>query len=687
MQFLFPPFLWALTAAAIPVLIHLFNFRRTRRVLFTNVAFLKQVNTTTSSFRRLKQYLILAARVLFVICLVLAFAQPFLPSKSGAGFNGRGVTSVYLDNSLSLQNDLDNKRALDVAASRAEDLLTAFPNATNLQLLTNDFGSDEHALITTGQVRERLAGVDFTHTPRSLPSVYQRQQALAAPHSSGLNQLFWISDFQKSTAGALDRLQIDSSARLFLVPVQGKTTQNVLVDSVWLSTPFVREMQPNRLNVTLRNTGGEAVENLSVKLLIDEAQVAAQPVTVPARGTVSTVFNFTVRGKGYKRGRVTFDDSPITFDNDSYFVLNAAPTIPVLHLYGQKSAAGFVEAVFANDSLFRLRSLPASNADPGLVRTVNVVVLEGVERVEGTLRSSLETFVRNGGSVLVIPPAQPDATAYGAFLAALGIRASVPLPGSSTESQALAELTKQSPFYADLFENTTQRDPLAMPSARSVLTWQVPGETLLAFRDGRPYLSQSRSGQGTVYLLGGPLDPAFGDFARNALFVPVLYKLAALSVRQEPLAYSFRENILGLDVPGATPNAVFRLRRGKLDLIPVQRLNGNRLILELPKSNQLNEGQTLEAGYYELTLDNRPERLLAFNHDDEESKLEFYTPQELRSRFANQKNVQVFDNATDADFVKTFREQNLGLSLWKYFLLAALGFLLAEILLVRFLKG
>ena len=101
MQFLFPTFLWGFLAAAIPVIIHLFNFRRTKKILFTNVAFLRAVNTTTSSFRRLKHLLIMAARIAFITCLVLAFAQPFLPSKSGKGVKSGGVASIYIDNSLS----------------------------------------------------------------------------------------------------------------------------------------------------------------------------------------------------------------------------------------------------------------------------------------------------------------------------------------------------------------------------------------------------------------------------------------------------------------------------------------------------------------------------------------------------------------------------------------------------------
>ena len=43
MQFLYPSFLWTLLALAIPIIIHLFYFRRFKRVYFTNVKFLKEV--------------------------------------------------------------------------------------------------------------------------------------------------------------------------------------------------------------------------------------------------------------------------------------------------------------------------------------------------------------------------------------------------------------------------------------------------------------------------------------------------------------------------------------------------------------------------------------------------------------------------------------------------------------------
>jgi hypothetical protein len=66
--------------------------------------------------------------------------------------------------------------------------------------------------------------------------------------------------------------------------------------------------------------------------------------------------------------------------------------------------------------------------------------------------------------------------------------------------------------------------------------------------------------------------------------------------------------------------------------------------------------------------------------------MDFYSADELKSIFNGNKNVQVFDKIDDADFVKTFKDQNFGVALWKYFLIAALVFLAIEILLVRLMK-
>ncbi len=76
MQFVYPTFLFALLAVAI----HLFHFRRYRKVYFSDVSFLQQLSDESKKQSRNKHLLVLAARVLAIVFLVFAFSRPFIPS-------------------------------------------------------------------------------------------------------------------------------------------------------------------------------------------------------------------------------------------------------------------------------------------------------------------------------------------------------------------------------------------------------------------------------------------------------------------------------------------------------------------------------------------------------------------------------------------------------------------------------
>ncbi len=708
MNFLFPAFLWGALALAVPIAIHLFNFRRTRRVYFTNVALLETVQTTTRSFQRLRHWLILLARCLFLLALVAAFAQPFLPAKSSMGLSRQGATSIYVDNSFSMQNEQTNnaphRRSIDLAVGKLDELLTMFRNATALQLVTNDFSADEQQTASAEALRDRVASVKLAHTPRTMEAVYRRQRnLLAGSGREGTHQLFWFSDFQKSTVGDLSRLKLDTTDRLFLVPIAAQTARNVAVDSVWLATPFVREGQNNSLNVRLMNTGNEPVKNLPIRLYLDDVQVSTATLNVPGGGTGEVALTINVTAKGFHRGRVVFEDLPITFDNDYYFVIEASPAIRVLHLQGQKPPGpDYVQAVFDNDSLFAFRQFSAQNFDVGQLKGVDLVVLEGLAQVAGTLRRDLEQFVKQGGSLLIIPPDRPDAVSYPAFLAALNVPGlqTMPVQPANSPTISVAEPDRRNPFFADVFQQGFRQEALTMPQAVPVWQWNS-GEKILTLRSGQTYLSQTRVGQagatGRVYVLAGPLSEAFGTLAQHGLFVPVMYKMAALSVRPQRTAYSFDDNVLTFPVAptaaGQTDRVMYKLKSKSLEIIPVQRLVSNQLVLELPKANQLTGNQTVAAGYYELrrtgdntTTTTTTERIIALNHGRAESQMAFYSPAELRQAFANRPNVQVFDSVKDGSFGQLLERNNLGTNLWPYCLMAALAFLLLETGLVRFLK-
>src|SRR4249920_1739817 len=102
--FLYPLFLFGLAAASLPVLIHLLNRRRLKRIRFPAVRFILLSQKRISRSYRLRHWLLLALRTLAVVFLALLLANPIF--QTGAGlFDGSGPVAlvVLLDNSLSMK--------------------------------------------------------------------------------------------------------------------------------------------------------------------------------------------------------------------------------------------------------------------------------------------------------------------------------------------------------------------------------------------------------------------------------------------------------------------------------------------------------------------------------------------------------------------------------------------------------
>lgn len=690
MKFLFPSILWALGALAIPLIVHLFNFRRTKKVFFTNVAFLQKVETETSSFRRLKQWLIMAARMLALACLVMAFAQPFLPAANNNSNSVAGINSIYLDNSLSMQNTTDSKRYIDLAVIKLEGLLEQLKNSPNMQLLTNDFGGEDYMLKNGSGLKDQLTSLEFGNTPRSLSSVYKRQNNLAKKQESeGANNFFWISDFQKSTVGSLKDIAFDSTNTVYMVPVIGAVNQNVFVDSVWLQTPFIREMQNNKLQVAFRNSGNKDVVNLPVRLQIDAAQSSGSSVSIPAGGTATASFNFAVQDKGLHRAEISFDDQPLTFDNSYFFTITASPAIKILHLFDDRSEMDYVGKLYKNDSLFAFQAFNINNVDVARMVDFDLVIFEGIRNYRSNLINAAKDLVSKGGSISIIPTQQADSLSTATFLSSFGIRLSK-INRSKTDIASQRKINYpdvRNPFFSDVFEQINIPNNVELPAMQAVLNWEGIGETLLNFSNDQRFVSQTRSGRGNVYLFSSPLSKGFGNFAEHAFFVPTFIKIASNSLKSTALAYKLSDETIVIELPEAKKNATYKLVNDGNEILPIQRVVDNKLFLTLPSNADLPENSEIVAGYYDLVLDGKTLETIALNHDPKESKMEFYTPEELKVAFADNANVKVFDGLLESDFVKEFTDQNIGKSLWAYFLIGALLFLLAEMLLVRFMKG
>jgi len=310
--------------------------------------------------------------------------------------------------------------------------------------------------------------------------------------------------------------------------------------------------------------------------------------------------------------------------------------------------------------------------DYSLIGRNDLVVVNGLNSLDNSLALELNNHIGQGGSLLIIPGVDPDVESFKKII----VSARPAAMDTSRVSISMPDLSD--PFFENIFESS--KEQFDMPNARPVMDWSGQQLSLLRLRNNLNFLSGFRS-MGMVFIIASPLDDRFTNFHRHALFVPVMYRMASMSKKAfEAPYYNINLPTIALKLDSLNKQDIFKLldANAENELIPNQRTSGNELIMEMPKN-------TLQPGFYDLKLGSDTKSVLAFNLDKKESLLEQLGTTEIEAAFAHQKNVTIFD-VNDADnFSKEVKKNKFGVPLWKYAIILALLFLLAEVLLIRFL--
>ncbi len=413
MHFLFPAFLFALAALAIPVIIHLFNFRRYQKVYFSNVQFLKEIQEQQASRRNLKELLILASRLLAIFFLVLAFARPFMPGKNAANSGKQQVVSIFVDNSYSMETLNKEGTLLDEAKRRAKEIASAYSINDRFQLLTQDFEGKHQRLLSRDEFNDAVDAVKISPQSRNLRQIVNRQQSLLSEQNGAVRSAYVISDFQKNISSKT--VKADSAIHYNLVQLTASELPNVAVDSVWLLTAVHRPGESEKLVVKLHNYAGEKAEKVPLKLLIDGQQKALGSFTIDARSVQADTLSFSGLTSGWQRGEIQLQDNPVTFDNQFYFTFSVKQQMPVLLIDGG-TINPFLKAVFDTDPFFAAKPVADGNVDYAALNSYPLIAISDIKTISTGLAQQLKVYAANGGTLVVFPSDGADLANYKAFL-------------------------------------------------------------------------------------------------------------------------------------------------------------------------------------------------------------------------------------------------------------------------------
>lgn len=681
MNFLFPGFLIALTAVSVPVIIHLFRFRRFKKVYFSNVSLLREVNITRKNRQRLKHLLVLLMRGLALAALVLAFAKPYFDSAPGAARPGTRYVSVYVDNSYSMDREGENGNLLNRAKQVAEEVANAYSPTDKFQLITNNFEGRHARFYGREEFLNLLAETDFSPAGRKLSEVVNRQRDLLKREAGdAAKRIYLLGDFSESVTD-IDQIAPDSSVALSLLPLKAEITANVYIDSVWLQTPNTGVNIPLTLKYRLRNTGELPAEDVPVKLFVNGEQKTPSTLTVPGKGSAEGELFFTAVRPGPQNGKVQIEDNSLAFDNDFYFSFRVAPTLNVLVL-NENGAQKAAEKVFSDDDYFKLSVYNASATDYSRFPEQNLIILNGIQSASDGLLTELKKYMDAGGNVLVWPGARADLASVNKLMTGLGAPGFAPLRAGQFHAE---QVNTEGSFFSDIFESVPKNPDLPAVNRYFPLTGGSNLETVIRLNTGDPlYGYATRPDGGKIFFCAVPPEDAAGNFHRHALFVPVLLKTAFLSRRTGPLFY-YAGSYAPAEVPVSADlredDAVKWVQTETgYEFIPEQRRNMGRLLFY--------PGEYLEqAGNYRVMAGPAEIASVAYNYPRTESETAFLGEDALKAELQKAKLPYAELLKTSGDSLpKIIRDRENGSDLWKWLAAAALLFLLSEVVLLRIWK-
>lgn len=688
MSFLNPYVLWGLLAVSIPVIIHLFNFRRFRKVYFTNVKFLEELKLQTQKQSKLRHLLVMISRMLAIAALVFAFSQPFIPfDRTAVKPDAVNQVNIYLDNSFSMEALSTSGPLLETAKLKAREIASAYRSTDLFMLTTNDFEGRYQRWVSQEEFLQMVDEVTSTPSVRTVSEVVRRQldSYYKSPEQAKLSYL--VSDFQVSMAD-FSQFSIDSTMSVWLVPLQAVKRDNLYIDSCWFVSPVHQLDQGVKLVVRVANDASSSYEKVPLKLSVNGKQKALASFDIQPGAFHDVELPFTNYETGIQAGTVEITDYPVVFDDLMYIDYKVAGTIPVLSING-KGESIYLNSLYGKDSAFSFVNNSYKNIDYNRLPEYELIILNELEEISSGLQQELGNYLDNGGNLLVIPAEKMDPNLYTQFLSAVGVNY---FTGLSRETTRVSAIDQDNPVFADVFETgksgSKTLDNTDLPVVNSYFeisslprTAQIKVMTLL---NGKPFLTRESAGTGQVYLLAVPLEEQFSNFARHALFVPALYRIALLSAATDPLYYVIgRDTRIDLGNTFLSGDQVLKIISANNDyeFIPGQQSINKKVSLRI-------YNQVKKAGHYNLLNKDEVIKGLAFNYNRKESAMAVLSRTDLESTISRYglHNVHILEDK-GLPLSNRIKDMNQGVQLWKLFIILALVFLAIEVILLRFWRS
>lgn len=419
MSFLAPLLLFGLPLAALPVIIHLIHLHRRRTIPWAATMFLRIAQRMNRGFSRIRQFLILAARVLAVLTLIFVISRPLAGGWLGLTGGAPDTVLVLLDRSASMeQQNLttgESKRS-SALAKMAEGIEDLFGSRTKVVLI--DSATNQPTEVSNVKALTDVPATAATDTAADLPAMLQTALDYVTKNQLGRTDVWIASDLRQAdwnAAGGRWEALRSGFAKLEAVKFHVLAYPHSADDNLMVAVENVmRRETAERAELLMdirvrRATPASAAIDVPVTLIVNGARstftVTLKDAEVLVQGHAVPLDKATKRGWG----RVELPADANQLDNRHHFAFDVPATPLSIVVSDDPATHGPAKAVLASPSepgrRQEVKVLPTSRASEIEWDKAALIVWQAdLPAPEDILAQQLAHHVEEGRSVLFLPP-------------------------------------------------------------------------------------------------------------------------------------------------------------------------------------------------------------------------------------------------------------------------------------------
>lgn len=678
MTFVYPSFLWALWAIAIPIIIHIFNFRRYKTVYYSHTNFLKDFQIQAKSKRNIKQLLILLMRILTIVSLVIAFAKPISKNDIITKANCNSY-SLYVDNSFSMNALSSAGTNIDVAKDRANSIVSAFAINSNYLLLTNDISSQQQHFYPQSIILNNLAKIQTSPISRKTSFIVNTLKQLYFSENNKIKcpkKVFIISDFQKNTFD-FENIIYDTTFFYYLLPINPIYTKNISIDSLWFSSPYHIFNSFDTLVVKIKNNSNDFLGNRKLTLFLNDTIKTYQSFEIKPNSTTEIKITYQNEKKGIINGKVEIEDSPVIYDNTMYFTYSINPKPKVLII--QENEIEYLDNFYSDTTNFDLEITNTDNVNISKLQQYNALVLYYSKEISSGLVSEILNYCKSGGNIIFIPQQKTKLEIINKFISNFEIS---PFVSVDTSNLKIRKIDLNDKLYKNTIVQIDQNSILPRVFEHYVVKISSDIKKILSLENDDIFLFSKKINKGNIYIFTSDISQKNTDFMLNPISVPPFFNIPYL-IKDDLDDYFIIGNNNNIKLKNIEHSEVLKLKNisNNTEYYPqILQTEISSILIEL-------NSEITKAGNYLVLNDNKPISSFSLNYNRNESELEFYNSNELNKIIEKNKikNVQIIENtgtSLQKNIVSNYKMSNF----WKIFIIFAIIFLLSEILIIRHIK-